>query len=87
LISEAGDGEIEQENDKILGLIWLTNHLHYISCNIISVRQKKQELIETDDWSSIAKSGNVELVWNVVQDWILEYSVMEYGSLDIRSMD
>jgi hypothetical protein len=26
-------------------------------------------------------------VWNVVQDWILEYSVMEYGSLDIRSMD
>lgn len=51
------------------------------------MRQKKQELIETDDWSSIAKSGNVELVWNVVQDWILEYSVMEYGSLDIRSMD
>jgi hypothetical protein len=47
---------------------------------------KKQELIESN-WRIITKSGNVELVWNVVPDSIPKHSIKEYESIGIRNMD
>ena len=81
------EDEIQQENDEDAGFDVVENvtaDVHQqrrIDCEVI-----KQQLIESN-WTIIAKSGNVELTWNVVPDSIPECPMKEFESLGIRSMD
>ncbi len=81
------DDEIEQEDDEDAGFDVAEN----ITADVHQQRRnecelKKQELIESN-WRIMTRSSNVELEWNIVPDSIPEYSVEEFESLGIRTMD
>jgi len=46
----------------------------------------KLEIIESD-WSVTTKSGNAELVWNVIPDCIPEDPTEEYSSIGVRDVE